>query len=43
MPPFDLDVLEWDWRTGLMVAGCMCFAFLPIFTGWSATNPLTSV
>ena len=32
MPPFMTWMfLEWDWRTGLMVAGCICFAFLPIF------------
>ena len=32
MPPFMTWMfLEWDWRTGLIVAGCICFAFLPIF------------
>ena len=23
--------LEWDWRTALIVAGCICFAFMPVF------------
>ena len=23
--------LEWDWRTGLMVGGCICFMVIPIF------------
>lgn len=23
--------LEWDWRTALIVAGCICFAVIPIF------------
>lgn len=23
--------LGWDWRTGLMVGGCICFAVIPIF------------
>ena len=23
--------LEWDWRTGLMVGGCICFAVIPLF------------
>lgn len=32
MPPMMTWMfLEWDWRTALAVAGCMCFAVLPIF------------
>ena len=23
--------LEWDWRTGLMIGGCICFMVIPIF------------
>jgi MFS family permease len=26
-----LMFLEWDWRTALIVAGCVCFAFMPVF------------
>jgi sugar phosphate permease len=32
MPPIMTWMfLEWDWRTALAVAGCMCFAVMPIF------------
>ena len=32
MPPLmTLMFLEWDWRTALIVAGCVCFAFMPVF------------
>ena len=40
MPPLMTWMfLEWDWRTGLMVAGCLCFAFLPIFYGLLRNQP----
>jgi len=32
VPPFMTWLfLEWDWRTGLMVGGCICFMVIPIF------------
>ena len=32
MPPLMTWMfLEWDWRTALIVAGCICFAFMPVF------------
>lgn len=32
MPPLMTWMfLEWDWRTALIMAGCLCFAFLPVF------------
>ncbi len=32
MPPLMTWMfLEWDWRTALIVAGCVCFAFMPVF------------
>ncbi len=32
MPPLMTWMfLEWDWRTALIVAGCICFAVIPIF------------
>ena len=32
MPPLMTWMfLEWDWRTALIMAGCLCFAFIPVF------------
>ena len=32
VPPFMTWLfLEWDWRTGLMIGGCICFMVIPIF------------